>query len=115
MAPGMGRLQNLDGQFGVMFEGLKVLVSQELLDVIEVGPAPDQLGGAAAPKGVGCHFDVKPGRLGIPLHHPPEGVVGHSLPGLVQKQGLFIRFLQEKWSYRLQIPRRPNLAQPESG
>ena len=42
--PGMtlvvGGLEVVDGQLGVMFEGVQSLVTQEFFDVVEVGGAP---------------------------------------------------------------------------
>ena len=43
MALGVGLFEVLDGQLAVMFERFQVFVPQDLLDVIEVGPTPDQL------------------------------------------------------------------------
>jgi len=41
MAPGMGSLEVLDGQFGVVLEGFQAWAPKEFLDVVKVGTAPD--------------------------------------------------------------------------
>ena len=48
----MGLLQIIDGEPGVMPEGVQGLVAEQLLDVVHVGPAPDQLRGTASAEGV---------------------------------------------------------------
>ena len=48
MAPLMGLLQILDGQFSVVFQGLQAFVSQELLDVVKVCTPTDQFRCATA-------------------------------------------------------------------
>ena len=48
----VGLLQIIDGELGVMPEGVQGLVAEQLLDVVHVGPAPDQLRGAASAEGV---------------------------------------------------------------
>jgi len=57
----MGGFEVLDGQFAVVLEGFQALVPKEFLDVVKVGPAPDQLRGATAPKGKRAHRGVQPG------------------------------------------------------
>ena len=48
----VGLLQIIDGEPGIMSEGVQGLVAEQLLDVVHVGPAPDQLRGAASAEGV---------------------------------------------------------------
>ena len=78
MTPGMGLLQVGDGQPGVVLEGVEGLVAEDLLDVVHVGPAPEQLGGATAAERVGGHRDLKAGLRGIPVQEPAHGVVGQA-------------------------------------
>jgi len=90
----MGGFQVLNGQFGVVLEGFQALVRKEFLDVVKVGTAPDQLGGAAPPKGMRGHRDVQAGGGRLSLEDPTERVVGHALAVLLQEDG---GLLLQKW------------------
>lgn len=55
----MGLFQVVDSQLGVMPDGVEGLVTEQFFDVVEVGPGPDELGGATSAEGVGRDATVQ--------------------------------------------------------
>ena len=53
MAFPVGLLQVADGEPGVVAQGFQGFVAQQVLDVVDVGAAADEFGGAAAAEGEG--------------------------------------------------------------
>ena len=49
----MGFLQIVDGEPDIVLQSVQRLMTQKFFDMVHVGPAPDQLGGAASAEGMG--------------------------------------------------------------
>ena len=54
-----------DSELRIVFQGLQGLVAEQLLDVVEIGSTPDQLGCAAPPERVGRHVHPQPRLLAV--------------------------------------------------
>lgn len=56
----VGFLQIRDGEASIMLQGVEGFVAEDLLDVVHVRATTQELGGAAAAKGVRGDLDVDP-------------------------------------------------------
>ena len=86
----MGFLQIRDGEAGVMLEGVEGFVAEDLLDVVHVGAAAQELGGAAAAKGVRGDRNLHPRLRGVPMQESPEGVIGQPVAARCLPHGAIV-------------------------
>ena len=78
MTLAVGLAQVRDGEAGVVLEGVELLVTEQLLDVVHVRPAPDQLRSAAPAEGMGSDVDVDPGTRRRGVDKAPEDKVAEA-------------------------------------
>ena len=60
-------------ELGVMLDRVQALMTEQLFNVIEIGPAPDQFRRAGATEGVRAHVIGQPGLSDVPLKDAAEG------------------------------------------
>lgn len=99
MALGVRLFQVGDGEFRVVADGVEGLVAEQFLDVVEVGPGPDQLGGAGPAEGVRGDVDIKPGPVRVAGQAPGDDVVFQPPPVVIEEQRPFARIAREVRTY----------------
>jgi hypothetical protein len=83
--------------FGVGLRGLEMPVAQKLLDIADIGPVGEQVGGAGASQRVGRYGLFDPGRRAVFSQGPAQAPRCHGSAGVEQKQpalpGAFARIV----------------------
>ena len=88
MASGVGALEVGYGELRIMPDRFEGLVSEELLDVVEVGVGADELRGAAPPEGVRCDVDIWRGAGEMPADQVAERVAPEPGARPVEEEGV---------------------------